>query len=73
MRASRRILRGKTLAEFEENDMPKFKVIKTFQYTEVVEVEADTAEAAKAAAMDIDGDRIHDDTLVESVARRIND
>lgn len=53
--------------------MPKFKVIKTFQYTEEVEVEADTAEAAKAAAMEIDGDRIHDDMLVESIARRIND
>lgn len=51
--------------------MPKFKVIKTFQYTEEVEVEASTAEAAKEAANDMDGDRIHDDTLVDSVARRI--
>lgn len=53
--------------------MPKFLVTKTFQYTEEVEVDAATAEAAKAAAMEVDGERIHDDTLMDSVARRIND
>jgi len=53
--------------------MPKFIVTKTFQYTEEVEVEADTAEAAKDAALDLDGTRIHDDKLIDSVARRAAD
>lgn len=51
--------------------MPKFIVTKTFQYTEEVEVEAETAEAAKEAAADIAGTRIYQDTLIESVARRM--
>jgi hypothetical protein len=53
--------------------MPKFIVTKTLQYTEEVEVEADTAEAAIDAAMDMDGTRIHDDMLTDSVARRAAD
>jgi hypothetical protein len=53
--------------------MPKFKVTKTFQYTEEVEIEAETAEAAILAANHVDGDRIHDDTLMDAVASRIND
>ena len=62
-----------SLRDREKNEMPKFLVTKTFQYTEEVEVEASTAEAAKAVAMEVDGERIHDDTLMDSVARRIND
>lgn len=53
--------------------MPKFLVTKTFRYTEEVEVVAPTAEAAKEAAMEVDGVRIHDDTLMDSVALRIKD
>lgn len=51
--------------------MPKFIVTKTYQYTEEVEVEAESAAAAKEAAMEQDGVRIHDDTLVDAVVKRI--
>ncbi|MDR9836875.1 MULTISPECIES: hypothetical protein [Herbaspirillum] len=52
--------------------MPKFKVTKTYQYTEEVEVEAETAAAAKLLADEMEGVRNHDDILVDSVARRLD-
>lgn len=53
--------------------MPKFIVTKTFQYVEEVEIEAETAEAAKELAVDMTGKRVDHDTLVESVVRRAAD
>lgn len=50
--------------------MPKYIVTKTFQYTEEVEVEAETAEAAKELATSMEGKRISHDSLIQSVARR---
>jgi hypothetical protein len=44
--------------------MPTFKFIKTVQYTEIVEVEAETLAEAKEKALEADGERNHDDTLV---------
>ena len=45
--------------------MPKYAVKKIFQYSEIVEVEACSREDAKYIAQEIDGDRIHDDTLID--------
>ena len=42
----------------------KFKFLRTVQYTEVVEVEADTLERAKELASEDDGVRNHDDTTI---------
>jgi len=38
-----------------------------------IEVEAETAAAAKAAADKVEGVRNHDDTLIDSVARRVSE
>lgn len=43
----------------------KYKVKKTFKYTEEVEVEADSESEAKDLAMEIDGDRNNDDWLFD--------
>lgn len=51
--------------------MPMYRVIKTFQYTEEIEIDADTPEAAKAAAMELEGMRIHDDSLVDIAATAV--
>lgn len=53
--------------------MPKFKVIRTVQYTEEVEVEADTAAAANSAAEEMDGVRNNDDRVIDSVAHRVTE
>lgn len=42
-----------------------FRVRKTFQYTEIVEVVADDRAEAEQLAMHTDGDRNHDDTLYD--------
>lgn len=46
--------------------MPKFKFIRTVQYTEIIEVTAATVEEAKRLAIDSDddGERNHDDTVI---------
>lgn len=43
--------------------MAKFKFVRTVQYTEVVEVEAQDLAAAKQAALEADGERNHDDSV----------
>lgn len=53
--------------------MPKFIVVKTYQYTEQVEVIAETAAAANEAAKKVVGVRNNDDTVVDSVARRADE
>lgn len=42
----------------------KFKFLRTVQYTEVVEVEAESFERAKEIASEEDGIRNHDDTPI---------
>ena len=44
--------------------MTTFKFVKTIQYTEIVEVEAQTLAEAEEKAVEVDGERNHDDTLV---------
>lgn len=41
--------------------MPIYTVLKTFRYTETVEVEADTFSEARNLAMGVDGERNNDD------------
>ncbi|MBC3871503.1 hypothetical protein [Undibacterium oligocarboniphilum] len=51
--------------------MPKYLVTKKMQYTEEVEVEAESKEMAVELAMPIDGTRIHDDHLYDCYAKII--
>lgn len=44
--------------------MPDFKFVRTMQYTEVVTVTADCLKEAQAMAHQVDGERMHDDTVV---------
>jgi hypothetical protein len=43
--------------------MQTYVVRKIMQYTELVTVQADSRSEAEAKAMEIDGDRNHDDTV----------
>ena len=45
--------------------MQAFKFIRTMQYTEVIEVQAETYAEARELAEQEDGVRNHDDTVVE--------
>lgn len=43
-----------------------YRVKKIFQYTEIVEVEAESDNQALELSNDIDGDVMHDDTLIDA-------
>ena len=45
--------------------MPKFKFTRVVEYTETVEVEADDLVAAKAAALQAEGQHNNDDSVQE--------
>lgn len=47
--------------------MPQFKFLRTMQYTEVVTVDADDFQAARELAQQEDGERNHDDTVIDMV------
>jgi hypothetical protein len=51
--------------------MAWFMVTKTVQYTEKVQVEAVSAEEAKARAEHMDGDRETDDVVIDTTAVEI--
>lgn len=54
--------------------MAKFKVIKTFIYSEEITLEAESKEAAIHAAMHSDEcDRIHDDHLYDCTASEVRE
>lgn len=44
--------------------MPQFKFVRTMQYTEVIQVSADSLAEAQAQAYQAEGDRMHDDTVI---------
>lgn len=49
----------------------KFKIIQTWQYTEVLEVDAESRADALSKAQAEEFQRCHDDTLIEEVVRNI--
>lgn len=52
--------------------MKTYQVVKTYRYTEEIIVEAETKAEAEQIAMDSDDcERIHDDTLLDVVAKEI--
>ncbi|MDO9178663.1 MAG: hypothetical protein Q7U16_10195 [Agitococcus sp.] len=52
--------------------MPKFLVTKKIQYTEEVEVVANSKEEAEELARSLDGTKFHDDHLVDCYSVEIN-
>ncbi len=46
--------------------MPTYKIRKTWKYTEIVEVEADSREEALEKSNSMDGERNHDDALYDA-------
>jgi hypothetical protein len=52
--------------------MPTYKVVKTFKYTEEVEVEANSEREACDLAQDMDGDYNNDDYLYDCDAKEIS-
>lgn len=49
----------------------KFKVIKTWQYTEILEIEAESKEMAETLAMYEDGEHQNDDSLYLIISKEI--
>ena len=45
--------------------MQTYRFIRTVQYTETIEVQAEFYEAAEQLAMETDGERNYDDTIID--------